>query len=104
MSKPAGFRHSEMFVDDTYLELEDNWMIHRYRNLGGRWNAGARHKHVNDARCTGTNSIDSVYAYLDHDADDGWSCMVCGETAPDRVLGMEKLVQYGNRCENEETR
>ena len=95
-------RHAATFMDDTYLELEGDWVIHRYRNKKGRWSAGARHKHINDVRCNGDNTIDSVYAYLDHEAGK-WACMVCGESAPAQVIGMEKLVQYGNQCENKET-
>ncbi len=96
-------KHSENFIDDTYLELEDNWVIHRYRNKRGRWLAGVRHKHINDVRCTDDNSADSVHAYLNHDFKEGWFCVVCGERAPDQVIGIQALVQYGNQCENEET-
>ncbi|KKN92288.1 hypothetical protein LCGC14_0207790 [marine sediment metagenome] len=96
-------RHFKSFIEDTYLDLEDNWVIHRYRHMGRQWNAGARHKHINDARCTEANSVDSVYAYCNYDFKEGWSCQVCGESAPDQVIGMQELVWYGNRCENEET-
>ena len=96
--------HGSSFDNDTYLKLEGAWVIHRYQNkASGTWYAGARHRHNRtNGGCSETNAIpveDAWYGHLNCRAG-VWYCMVCKEVAPEEVMGMQALVQWGNRIEN----